>query len=279
MISTKGRYALRAMIDLAENGRNAPIPLREIAERQEIPQKYLESIMAQLVHGGLAESVHGKNGGYRLTQAPETVTLGSVLRTAEGELVPTSCIAASAAPCARADICRARTVWTKLDRLVNDFADGVTLAALLQPEEGTEVLRAASTAHRAGAYYVRIQAMARRHHIPLEQEFDEHDGPQTRYIVIRDGVLPVATCRMYPTDWETMMLGRVVVLPEYRGRGLGRRTMEAAEDWARELGFRRATLESRENKVGFYEKLGYIADPTRVIHGDTFTCIFMEKQL
>ena len=121
--------------------------------------------------------------------------------------------------------------------------------------------------------------MARKHHITLEQEFDEHDGPQTRYIVIRDDVLPVATCRLYPEDAESMKLGRVVVLPEYRGRGLGRAVMTAAEDWARELGYRKTVLESRDNKIGFYEKLGYTADPDRIIRGDTFTCVYMEKTL
>ena len=142
-----------------------------------------------------------------------------------------------------------------------------------------EILRATTTAHRAGAYYVRIQAMARKHHIPLEREFDEHDGPDTRYIVIRDDVLPVATCRLYPVDAQHMMLGRVVVLPEYRGQGLGSAAVHAAEDWARELGFQEAVLESRENKVGFYEKLGYEADPDRVIRGDTFICVYMHKTL
>ena len=142
-----------------------------------------------------------------------------------------------------------------------------------------EILRATTTAHRAGAYYVRIQAMARKHHIPLEREFDEHDGPDTRYIVIRDDVLPVATCRLYPVDAQRMMLGRVVVLPEYRGQGLGSAAVHAAEDWARELGFREAVLESRENKVGFYEKLGYEAEPSRVIRGDTFICVYMHKTL
>ena len=142
-----------------------------------------------------------------------------------------------------------------------------------------EVIRATKIAQQAGAYYVRIQAMARKHHITLEQEFDEHDKPDTKYIVLVDDYLPVATCRLYPIDGERMMLGRVVVLPEYRGQGLGRTVVEAAEAWAKELGFRYAVLESREEKVGFYEKLGYAADFGTVIHGETFTCIHMEKEL
>ena len=142
-----------------------------------------------------------------------------------------------------------------------------------------EVIRATKLAQQAGAYYVRIQAMARKHHITLEQEFDEHDTPETKYIVLMDDYLPVATCRLYPIDSRSVMLGRVVVLPEYRGQGLGRAAVEAAEVWAKELGFHRAVLESREGKIGFYEKLGYTADTGSVIHGETFTCIHMEKEL
>ncbi|MBR1391635.1 MAG: GNAT family N-acetyltransferase [Lachnospiraceae bacterium] len=142
-----------------------------------------------------------------------------------------------------------------------------------------EIIRATKTAQQAGAYYVRIQAMARKHHIALEQEFDEHDTPDTKYIVLIDDYLPVATCRLYPMDDERMMLGRIVVLPEYRGKGLGRMVVEAAEVWAKELGYGIAVLESREGKVGFYEKLGYTADFCNVIHGETFTCVHMEKRI
>ena len=142
-----------------------------------------------------------------------------------------------------------------------------------------EVIRATKTAEQAGAYYVRIQAMAVKHHITLYQEFDEHDTPETKYIVITDDVLPVATCRLYPLDTEAVMLGRVVVLPEYRHQGLGSRVVREAEKWAWELGFHKAVLESRENKVGFYQKLGYAADPLQVICNETFTCIHMEKPL
>ncbi|MCD8371012.1 MAG: GNAT family N-acetyltransferase, partial [Clostridiales bacterium] len=98
-------------------------------------------------------------------------------------------------------------------------------------------------------------------------------------IVLLDDDFPVATCRLYALDTDRVMLGRVVVLPEYRGRGLGKRAMQEAEQWARDLGFRRAVLESRVGKTGFYEKLGYAADESRVIVGETFTCIHMEKTL
>ena len=142
-----------------------------------------------------------------------------------------------------------------------------------------QVIRTETLAQRAGAYYVRIQAMAKKYHITLEQEFDAHDTPDADYIVLLDDDFPVATCRLYPADSESMMLGRIVVLPEYRGRGLGRLAVNAAEQWAAERGFRKAVLESREEKVGFYEKLGYTADHSRIIRGGTFTCIYMEKPL
>ena len=141
------------------------------------------------------------------------------------------------------------------------------------------VLRATETWQQAGAYYVRIQAMARQYHITLREEFDAHDGPDTKYIVLLDGDFPVATCRLYDLGGGRVMLGRVVVLPEYRGRGLGRRVVAEAEQWARELGFETAVLESRDVAVGFYEKLGYTADRSRVICGGTFPCIPMEKPL
>ncbi|MBR1750606.1 MAG: GNAT family N-acetyltransferase [Ruminococcus sp.] len=142
-----------------------------------------------------------------------------------------------------------------------------------------KVIRAETTAQRAGAYYVRIQAMARKYHITLEQEFDEHDTPDTKYIVILDDDFPVATCRLYAGDKKSVMLGRIVVLPEYRRRGLGSLCVKEAEKWAGELGYERSVLEAREEKVGFYERLGYTADRDRIIYGETFTCIYMEKQL
>ncbi len=142
-----------------------------------------------------------------------------------------------------------------------------------------KIIRTTTTAQRAGAHYVRIQAMAVKHHITLEQEFDEHDTPETKYILALDDVLPVATARLFPADETTMMLGRIVVLPEYRHQGLGSRVVSAAEQWARELGYEKTAVESRDNKQEFYEKLGYRADPGRIIEGDVFTCIFMEKEL
>ena len=142
-----------------------------------------------------------------------------------------------------------------------------------------EIIRATKTAEQAGAYYVRIQAMARKHQMPLDVEFDEHDTPETKYIVVVDDYLPVATCRLYAVDEDRVMLGRIVVLPEYRHQGLGSLVVQEAEKWAKELGFKTAVLESRENKIPFYEKLGYKADYSRKIVGETFTCFRMEKEI
>ena len=142
-----------------------------------------------------------------------------------------------------------------------------------------EILRATTTAGRAGAYYVRIQAMARKHHIPLDVEFDEHDTPDTKYVVAVDDFLPVATCRLYPEDDTHIMLGRIVVLPEYRHQGLGTLIVREAEAWAKEQGFTIAVVESRDNKIPFYEAMGYVADLDKRIDGETFTCYRMEKDL
>ena len=120
-----------------------------------------------------------------------------------------------------------------------------------------EIIRATKTAEQAGAYYVRIQAMARKHQIPLDVEFDEHDT----------------------IDDVKVMLGRIVVLPEYRHQGIGTRVVKEAEAWARELGFVVAEVESRDNKIPFYESMGYIADFSHKIEGATFTCYKMNKKL
>ena len=142
-----------------------------------------------------------------------------------------------------------------------------------------EIIRATTTAGRAGAYYVRIQAMARKHQIPLDVEFDEHDTPNTKYIVVVDNYLPVATCRLYAIDETKVMLGRIVVLAEYRRQCIGTQVVKEAEAWARELGFTMAVVESRDNKIPFYESMGYVADFDRKIEGETFTCFRMEKKL
>ena len=142
-----------------------------------------------------------------------------------------------------------------------------------------DIIRATTLAERAGAYYVRIQAMARKHRIPLHLEFDEHDNDSTKYIVVVDDYLPVATCRMYPLDGDRMMLGRVVVLPEYRRQGIGSMVVHEAEAWAKELGYKTACIESRDNKVRFYEGMGYVSQEENVISGEVFDYIRMEKDL
>ena len=143
---------------------------------------------------------------------------------------------------------------------------------------GFSIIRATETWQQAGAYYVRIQAMAKKHHIPLRQEFDEHDGPDTKYIVITDNDFPIATARMYPLDDQSVMIGRVVVLPEYRRQGIGTMVVSECEDWTEELGYSKAVVESRENKVAFYEQMLYEVCGASV-DGDTFRCIRMEKDL
>ena len=142
-----------------------------------------------------------------------------------------------------------------------------------------KVIRATKTWQQAGAYYVRIQGMARQHGITLEREFDEHDTPDTKYIVLTDDEFPVATCRLYKIDEASAMIGRVVVLPDYRNKGLGKNVMTEAEKWLCELGYTKAVVESRDVAVGFYERLGYdVVDP-KILHGVTFDCIRMEKSL
>jgi predicted GNAT family N-acyltransferase len=142
-----------------------------------------------------------------------------------------------------------------------------------------EIIRATETYQQAGAYYVRIQAMAKKHHISLRAEFDEHDGPDTKYIVVLDDDFPVATSRLYPIDSERVMIGRVVVLPEFRHQGLGSLVVAETEKWAKELGFKISVIESRDNKVEFYEKLGYVKTDDKIINYGTFNCIRMEKNI
>lgn len=140
------------------------------------------------------------------------------------------------------------------------------------------IIRATETYQQAGAYYVRIQAMAKKHHITLRQEFDDHDTPDTKYIVVTDDDFPVATARMYPLDGTSVMIGRVVVLPEYRHKGIGTMVVKACEEWAEELGYSRAVVESRDNKTEFYLQMGYEITGNAV-DGDTFRCIRMERVL
>ncbi|MGN0795920.1 MAG: RrF2 family transcriptional regulator [Christensenellales bacterium] len=132
IISTRGRYALRVMIDLAENGNGQYIAMKKIAERQGISLKYLERILPVLTQNGIVEGVHGKGGGYRLTKKPDEYKVGDILRLTEGSLVPVSCLEEGAPPCKRADECRTLPMWKGLNKLVNDYLDNVRLSDLLK---------------------------------------------------------------------------------------------------------------------------------------------------
>ena len=134
LISTKGRYALRVMIDLAEHRSGEFISLKEIAQRQEISEKYLESIIRTLVKAKVVESLRGKGGGYRLCRAPEDITAGEVLRATEGELAPVSCLECGAKPCSRAAYCKTLPMWKEYYRLTNEYFDNISLADLLGNE-------------------------------------------------------------------------------------------------------------------------------------------------
>lgn len=142
-----------------------------------------------------------------------------------------------------------------------------------------KTIRAEEEWQRAGAYSVRIQGMNRQHNISLRDEFDEHDGDGTKYIVLLDGEYPIATCRFYELDQKSVLLGRVVVLPEYRGKQLGRRVIEEAERWIAELGYTEVFIDSRVVATGFYEKLGYKCVDNRVIKSWSFDCVKMHKRL
>ena len=130
MVSTKGRYALRVMIDLAEHQAEGYIPLKAIARRQDISEKYLESILKSLVQSQFLTGVRGKGGGYRLTRPPEQYTVGSILRLTEGSLAPVACLEQEPVECPRRAECRTLPMWRKLNALVQDSLDGVTLADL-----------------------------------------------------------------------------------------------------------------------------------------------------
>ena len=132
LISTRGRYALRVMIDLAEHQSEEFISLKGIAERQEISEKYLESIIRMLVKARMLDSLRGKGGGYRLKKAPEQYTVGGILRLTEESLAPVSCLEAGADVCPRMSKCRALSLWQGLDRVINSYLDSVTIADLME---------------------------------------------------------------------------------------------------------------------------------------------------
>lgn len=139
-ISTKGRYALRVMVDMAEHQCGEYITLKEIAARQELSEKYLESIMKVLVTNGVLEGTRGKGGGYKLTKQPEEYVVGDILRYVEGSLTPVVCLGENAKPCSRAPTCRTLPVWRGLYETVNNYFDGITIADLMKKGQDGENL-------------------------------------------------------------------------------------------------------------------------------------------
>lgn len=132
IVSTKGRYALRVMLCFAQRGGDDYVPLKEIAESEGISQKYLESIMTILSKAGFVDAVHGKGGGYRLNRKAEEYTVGSILKLTEGSLAPVSCTTQGAAACSRSTCCQTLPMWERLEKMIDDFFEGITLADLLR---------------------------------------------------------------------------------------------------------------------------------------------------
>ena len=132
MISTRGRYALMVMIDLAEHGGGDFVPMKEVAARQEISLKYIERIMPLLTKENLVEGQHGKGGGYRLCRPPEDYPVGEILRATEGGLAPVACLECGAKPCPRAAECRTLPMWKKYYAMTNEFFDGISIADLMK---------------------------------------------------------------------------------------------------------------------------------------------------
>ena len=140
-----------------------------------------------------------------------------------------------------------------------------------------EVIRATETWSQAGVYYVRTEAMVNGFEIPLQGEFDS-DTPESKYILVLDGVHPVGTCRVHFIPEENYAkVERVAVIESYRGKGVGRLAVTAAEEWIREEGYHKVVITSRDEAVGFYQALGYTADFDRKEEGGVFTTIYTEK--
>lgn len=132
MISTRGRYALRVMIDLAEHSDGGYVPMKEVAQRQDISLKYLEKILPLLVEAKLVEGQHGRGGGYRLTREIAHYPVSDILRLTEGDLAPVACLGCTAEPCQRTAQCRTYPMWQELNRRINDYLESVTIADLMK---------------------------------------------------------------------------------------------------------------------------------------------------
>ncbi len=135
MISTKGRYALRVMVDLAEQDAESYIPLKEIVARQELSLKYLETIMTMLSKEGLIAAAHGKGGGYKLLKKPDEYTVGNILKVTEKSVIPSACAECVGEDCPRKDDCRTLAFWEKLNGVVSECLNGTTLADLMKNDK------------------------------------------------------------------------------------------------------------------------------------------------
>ena len=146
-----------------------------------------------------------------------------------------------------------------------------------------QVLRATEEWQRAASYFVRINAMNRRYHIPLRDEFDCHDNDSSKYVILLDDTYPISTVRFYEIDKDTALIGRLVVLEEYRNKGLGKITMLEAEKWISELGYKKIVIDSRIEVIDFYKKIGYKLVETTCSKCQsktkTFECTRMEKDI
>ena len=131
LISSKGRYALRIMLELAEHYGEAFIPMKDMAQRQGISKGYIAQIMPILSKNGLVDSIHGKGGGYLLTRPPQECTVGEILHLTEESLAPVSCLQCDAAPCERAAHCKTLPVWRKMEAITNAYIDSLTLQDIL----------------------------------------------------------------------------------------------------------------------------------------------------
>lgn len=132
IVSTRGRYALRVLVEMAEHSPDERIPLKEISERQEISQKYMESIMTLLSKNGFVDAIHGKGGGYMLNRKPEEYRVGDILRLTEGTLAPVACLESGTPKCEKEKNCRTVNMWRKLDDLIETYLDSVTIADLMK---------------------------------------------------------------------------------------------------------------------------------------------------
>lgn len=135
LISTRGRYALRVLLDLAENKNDGYIAMKKVAERQDLSLKYIEKIMPVLSKNNYVEGVHGKGGGYRLSRKPEEYKVGDILRLAEGDLAPVACLGCDAKVCDRSDTCKTLPMWKEFYGIVNNYFDSITLADLMKGKD------------------------------------------------------------------------------------------------------------------------------------------------